>query len=135
MSGLLGSNQISVDVFLNGMVCNSNKIFENCRFHGEIVADTNSDSDSAEDDSQSQPQANGVITGATCLICYHNPSDVLLSCGHNNNCITCFNKMKEVYDKKMIAYELGRLDYEPKFKYAVSSVDITAHMHVPKIFS
>lgn len=138
MSGLLKRGEISVDVFLSGMVCDNNQIFDDsCRFYGDLGSNLYG-SDSEEDlpsQADSQPRANGVITGGTCAICYHNPSDVLLSCGHYNNCLTCFNTMKKNYEDEMIAYHLGRLDDEPRFKCAVCNANITAHMHVPRIFS
>lgn len=133
MSQLLKEKKISVDVFLNGIVSDSNKIFgDTCAFGLDCKG---LDDDFEGEEQQTQTKETNVISGATCVICYAAPSDVLLSCGHYKHCISCFNHSQNIYNQQMIEYQMGSIDEEPNFKCPHCNTTITAHMHVKRIFS
>lgn len=135
MSKLLKEDKISVDVFLNGIVFEDNKIFDDRCGFGCATSLNDSDDESESDETQTQnTNENGVISGSTCVVCYDKPADVLLSCGHYRYCIDCFNRSKETHQEKVNEFYLGSIDQEPKFQCPFCKQDITAHMHVPKIF-
>lgn len=134
MSGLLQDGKISTDVFLNGIVFEGNNIFDDrCGFSGDFASNLYGSDD--EMDLETEQQAGeGVISGATCNVCYEKPSDVMLSCGHYKHCIECFNKLKAIFDENMIQFQLRQIDDEPKFKCPHCTAEIVGHLHVPKIF-
>lgn len=140
MSKLLKANKITVEVFLNGVVFDENNIFDDrCGFGSTISPNLyDSDDDNESHDAQlAQTQTtneSGVISGATCVVCYIKSADVLLNCGHYRFCIGCFTRTKEIHDENMDQFNLGVIDEQPKFQCPFCKTEIIAHMHVPKIF-
>lgn len=133
MGKLLKEKKITVDAFLNGIVNDANKIFtEKCAFG--VGADSAMDSSEPEDE---PTPGTVVISGATCVICFQKPSDILLSCGHYKHCLSCFNRLQAAHQQNMDEYRLGvsQDDEEPTFKCPHCNTKIIAHMHVPKILS
>lgn len=139
LSKLLKEDKISVDTFLNGIVFDENHIFDDLCAYG--VTDSPNLYDSDDDNEASQVQSpqtstneSGVVSGATCVVCLTNAADVLLNCGHYKFCLACYTRSKQVHEEKMDEFYLNIIDYEPKFTCPFCKVEITAHMHVPKIF-
>lgn len=140
MSKLLTDGKITVDVFLNGVVFEDNGIFKGrCKLDTAIENAGESDTEEEiENETQlelTQPTTNAVISGSTCVICWAEPSDILLNCGHYKHCLSCFNRSKELFEENKVAFRLRLIDTEPKFKCPHCNTDITAHMHVKKNFS
>lgn len=111
--------------------------FDFNQYNLDCVPETDTDSD-VDNNYVSQPTQNsqdvGVISGKTCVICLNATSDVLLSCGHYKYCKSCYNIEKANFDAKVVAFNLGKLDVEPKHKCPYCNSVITGYLHLKKIF-
>lgn len=139
LSKLLKEDKMSVDVFLNGMVFDDNHVFDDlCAFDATSspnLYDSDDDNETHEEQSlQTSTNVNGVISGATYVVCLVNAADVLLNCGHYKFCLSCYMRTKQVHEEKMVEFNLRFIDYQPKFVCPFCKTEITAHMHVPKIY-
>lgn len=139
LSKLLKEDKISVDVFLNGIVFDENHVFDDqCAFGATVspnLYDSDDDNETLDEQSpQTSTNENGVISGATCVVCLEKAADVLLNCGHYKFCLACYTRTKQVHEEKMDEFNLGIIDYQPQFQCPFCKKEITAHMHVPKIF-
>lgn len=136
LSKSIENKEISSDVFLNAFVFEENGLLnDHCTFALDISDDDTFTSDEEEKEQSENAQSASVISGATCVICYEQQSDVLLSCGHYKHCISCFETARAHYDEKLEQYQAGNSDIEPIFKCPLCNKHITQHMHVKKIFS
>ncbi|XP_031618175.1 uncharacterized protein LOC116337627 [Contarinia nasturtii] len=130
MDEMLNSKQIDVDGFLNGVTCPDNNIFsdEHFYFGYEGISD-GEDEETEPVASISSDTGSSVISGKTCVICLEATSDVLLSCGHFKYCLKCFEMEQKYFNDKLVEFELGRRDIEPKFKCPLCQQIIKSHMH------
>lgn len=139
LSESLKNKTISVDVFLNGIIAEENDILKDCCSFDEN-ANLFDDDDFYNDNeintiATSYEPSSAVLHGSTCIVCLAQQSDVLLSCGHYKYCLNCFELLRAHYDEKLLAFNAGDLEAEPKFKCYFCNIPITNHMHIKRIFS